>query len=202
MKTTYNLQGQAVEQEVQVQPTAKQWKTNLVVVTNKRNYSFVLNLGTGTQGQKLTTYRLTFDYPIEQTEKTATIKEKQRLKGALKQAPQPKNWDYMMQVGEHSRPIAPSSAFDDAIFTYITFAQTSEIPAVFIVDEKGEESLINSHINPQDPNTLIVQRIAKQFVLRLDSAVVGITNQGFNSSAPNYQSSPVPGVSRETKELP
>ena len=201
-KTEYDLQGKAVEREVQVQPQASKWKTNLIIVTNKRNYSFALNLGKGRKGLKQTTYRLTFDYPAEQAKHMAAVSSQQSLDDALQQAPQPKNWDYTMQVGEHSRTIAPSKVFDDEVFTYITFALNSEIPAVFIVDDLGGESLINSHINPSHPNTLIVQRVAHQFALRLDKAVVGITNQAFSHQAPDTRLSPVEGVSRITKESP
>lgn len=199
-ETFYNDMGEPVVRETTVQPQANQWKTNLAIVTNLRVYSFTLQLGEGKTGQRQNTYRLTFDYPQDKALMTEQLAATKKLDDALEHTPKPKNWDYLMQVGKDSRAIAPSKAFDDGTFTYITFAQNSEMPAVFIVDEKGAESLINGHINPDEPNTLVIQRVAKQFALRLDKAVVGITNQAFDTKAQmEPHTSTVPGVERELK---
>lgn len=199
-ETFYNEMGEHVEREIIVQPQANQWKTNLAIVTNLRVYSFSLQLGEGKTGQKQNTYRLTFDYPQDKALVAEQLASTKKLDDALEYSPKPKNWDYLMQVGKDSRAIAPSKAFDDGIFTYITFAQDNEMPAVFIVDEKGAESLINGHINPDEPNTLVIQRVAKQLALRLDKAVVGITNQAFGSkTSTETHTSTVPGVERELK---
>lgn len=199
-ETYFDAEGKEVIQETVITPTPWQWKTNLLVVTNKRNYTFLLSLGSGNKGQRQNTYRLTFDYPEEVAKQKALQAEKTKLAQKLIPEVLPKNWDYMMQVGKQSRNIAPTSAFDDGRFTYLSFAQNSEIPAIFIVTENGQETLINSHINPDKPNTLVIQRIAKQLVLRLDKSVVGITNQAFDTLAVDNQSgATVNGVKRTVK---
>ncbi|WP_283392633.1 P-type conjugative transfer protein VirB9 [Photobacterium phosphoreum] len=200
-KETYlDAEGNEVIQDTVITPTPWQWKTNLLVVTNKRNYTFLLSLGSGKKGQRQNTYRLTFDYPEEVAKQKALQAEQAKLKQKLQPEILPKNWDYMMQVGKDSRNIAPTSAFDDGRFTYLSFAQNSEIPAIFIVAEDGQETLINSHINPDKPNTLVIQRIAKQFVLRLDKSVVGVTNQAFDTlSVDNQSGATVKGVKRTVK---
>ncbi|MDA1379470.1 TrbG/VirB9 family P-type conjugative transfer protein [Plesiomonas shigelloides subsp. oncorhynchi] len=109
-----------------------------------------------------------------------------------------KNNNYVMQVGRKSRAIAPIAAFDDGTFTYLTFPGKGEIPAVFIVAEDGSETLVNTHINPQRPNTLVMQRLAPQWVLRLNNAVVGVTNRGFDTAPVTPSSSTsLRGVTRE-----
>ena len=200
-KETYlDAEDNEVIQETVITPTPWQWKTNLLVVTNKRNYTFLLSLGSGNKGQRQNTYRLTFDYPEEVAKQKALQAEKTKLAQKLIPEVLPKNWDYMMQVGKQSRNIVPTTAFDDGRFTYLSFAQNSEIPAIFIVTENGQETLINSHINPDKPNTLVIQRIAKQLVLRLDKSVVGITNQAFDTLAVDNQSgATVNGVKRTVK---
>ncbi|MCQ9091009.1 P-type conjugative transfer protein VirB9 [Vibrio alginolyticus] len=194
-------EGKEVKEDILITPTPRDWKTNLNVVTNKHNYSFALNLGYGEAGRRQNTYRLTFSYPEDEAKRKALELEKQELRKQLTPEVNAKNWDYVMQVGNKSRGIAPIKAFDDGRFTYLTFAQNSEIPAIFIISETGQETLINSHIAAHDPDTIVVQRLSKQLVLRLDDAVVGITNQAFDTiSVDTHTGSTVKGVKRTIKE--
>lgn len=180
-KETYlDEEGNEVSQEVTIPPTPEQWRTNLFVVTNQRNYTFLLTLGSGAQGRRNNTFRLTFDYPQQKTWQQQQAEAKARLQQRLAAPPVVKNNDYVMQVGRYSRAIAPVGAFDDGTFTYLTFSRSGEIPAIFMVAEDGSETLVNTHITPARPNTVVIQRLAKQWVLRLNNAVVGVTNRGFN----------------------
>ncbi|PSU67905.1 P-type conjugative transfer protein VirB9 [Photobacterium phosphoreum] len=185
--TTTNAEGNPIE--TVVQPNAKQWQTNLTLVTNKRSYAFLLTLGTGQKGRVQNTFRLTFDYsaPTPPKAVTTAISKQKALVDAKKVAISPKNWQYAMQVGDNSANIAPIKAMDDGRFTYLTFAPNSEIPAIFISDEAGKESLVNTHISPDALNTVVIQRVAQQWVLRLDKAVVGVTNNGLNTVPVNTQ---------------
>ncbi len=197
----FDEEGKEVKEDILITPTPRDWKTNLNVVTNKHNYSFALNLGYGEAGRRQNTYRLTFSYPEDEAKRKALELEKQELHKQLTPEVNAKNWDYVMQVGNKSRGIAPIKAFDDGRFTYLTFAQNSEIPAIFIISETGQETLINSHIAAHDPDTIVVQRLSKQLVLRLDDAVVGITNQAFDTiSVDTHTGSTVKGVKRTIKE--
>lgn len=196
-----NKDGEEVIEDVSISPNVRDWKTNLNVVTNKRNYTFILNLGQGVKGKRKNTYRLTFAYPEEEAKRKALELEKSKLREKLTPEVNAKNWDYVMQVGDKSRNIAPIKAFDDGRFTYLRFAQNSEIPAMFIVTETGQETLINSHISAYYPDTIVIQRISRQLVLRLDSAVVGVTNQAFDTiSVDTLRGSTVKGIKRIIKE--
>lgn len=201
-ETTVDMEGNEVEKEIAVLPTPHDWRTNLFVVTNKRNYTFLLTLGEGAAGQRRNTFRLTFNYPKELTQEQKTAQRVAAQKAALARRlaapPVVKNNNYVMQVGRKSRAIAPIAAFDDGTFTYLTFPGKGEIPAVFIVAEDGSETLVNTHINPQRPNTLVMQRLAPQWVLRLNNAVVGVTNRGFDTAPVTPSSSTsLRGVTRE-----
>lgn len=206
-ETVIDRSGQEVIQEVSIPPNIKDWKTNLIVVTNKRNYSFLLSLAGGDKGRRQNTYRLSFQYPTEkvvQDKVTATkALEKEKLvkaKVAAVSAIETKNWKYVQQVGKNSRNIAPYRAWDNGRFTYLSFKKNSEIPAIFMVSETGQETLVNINIDINHPDTVIIQRIAKQFVLRLDDSVVGITNQGFNTlSVDNSTGTTLNNVVREVK---
>jgi type IV secretion system protein VirB9 len=198
--------GQEVTQEISIPPT-KEWETNLIIVTNKRNYSFLLSLADGNKGRRQNTYRLSFQYPTEKVvqDKVAATKalEKEKLvkaKVAAVSAIETKNWKYVQQVGKNSRNIAPYRAWDNGRFTYLSFKKNSEIPAIFMVSETGQETLVDINIDINHPDTVIIQRIAKQFVLRLDDSVVGITNQGFNTlSVDNSTGTTINNVVREVK---
>jgi P-type conjugative transfer protein VirB9 len=196
-----NEDGEEVIEDIAILPNVRDWRTNLNVVTNKRNYTFILNLGHGVRGKRQNTYRLTFAYPEEDAKRRALEIEKAKLREKLTPEVNAKNWHYVMQVGEKSRSIAPIKAFDDGRFTYLRFAQNSEIPAMFIVTETGQETLINSHISAHSPDTIVIQRISRQLVLRLDSAVVGVTNQAFDTiSVDTLSGSTVTDIERVIKE--
>ncbi|WP_150140505.1 P-type conjugative transfer protein VirB9 [Candidatus Enterovibrio escicola] len=200
-QTYFNEEEKEVKEEIVITPTVRDWKTNLNVVTNKRNYSFSLNLGEGTKGKRQNTYRLTFNYPEEKAKRKALKLEQSKLREKFTPEVHAKNWHYVMQVGKNSRSIAPIKAFDDGRFTYLTFAQNSEIPAIFIVTETGQETLINSHISEHNLDTIVIQRISRQLVLRLNSAVVGVTNQAFDTiSVDNISGTTIKGVRRIIKE--
>lgn len=196
-----NKDGEEVVEDIIISPSVKNWRTNLNVVTNKRNYTFILNLGHGVRGKRQNTYRLTFAYPEEEAKRRALEIEKSTLREKLTPEVNAKNWGYVMQVGEKSRSIAPIKAFDDGRFTYLRFAQNSEIPAIFIVTDTGQETLINSHISAHSPDTIVIQRISRQLVLRLDSAVVGVSNQAFDTiSVDTLSGSTVKDIERIIKE--
>ncbi|MGL4928133.1 MAG: P-type conjugative transfer protein VirB9 [Plesiomonas shigelloides] len=198
-KETYlDEEGNEVVQEITLPPTPAPWRTNLLVVTNQRNYTFLLTLGSGDSGRRNNTFRLTFDYPQQVSQAQQQANDKAAIARRQAAAPVVKNNDYVMQVGRKSRAIAPVAAFDDGTFTYLTFASKGEIPAVFIVAEDGSETLVNTHINPARPDTLVMQRLAPQWVLRLNDAVVGVTNRGFaRAPATPVKGSTVKGVTRD-----
>ncbi|MDA1379523.1 TrbG/VirB9 family P-type conjugative transfer protein [Plesiomonas shigelloides subsp. oncorhynchi] len=125
------MEGNEVEKEITVLPTPHDWRTNLFVVTNKRNYTFLLTLGEGAAGQRRNTFRLTFNYPKELTQEQKRLSESQQkaaLARRLAAPPVVKNNNYVMQVGRKSRAIAPIAAFDDGTFTYLTFPEKAKSP--------------------------------------------------------------------------
>ncbi len=200
MATSMDAAGNEIQ--VPVQPTPKEWFTNLIVITDKRNYAFDLLLGQNWQSKR-STYRLSFNYPKEEKRRQEALeaarKEAEALAALRKKTINVQNSDYWMQVGKDSDNIKPIRAVDDGRFTYITFGPHSEIPAIFYLQGE-QETLLNSHINPERPDTLVIQRIAKQLVLRLDDAVVGITNKGFGSSTvDNTSRSTIEGTERKVK---
>lgn len=112
-------------------PTAKDWKTNLFVVTSKRDYSLELNvLDHDSHAQA---FVIRYHYPAEVRQQSAAAsaerqtqqrerQEKQQIAAAFGQASTPRNWRYTKRVAAGSASIAPDFAWDDGRFAYIGFS--------------------------------------------------------------------------------
>ncbi|EKT0418650.1 P-type conjugative transfer protein VirB9 [Campylobacter jejuni] len=174
-----NIGENQTSQEFVVDPNPRDWKTNLIVITNLNTYVFDLKLVTKNSN---TTYKLSFSYPQKEL-KTAKefleAQEQENIRTDLNKNTIPRNWDFYMKVNKGSEDISPNFAYDDGVFTYLGFDNTKTFPAVFMY-ENGKESILNTHIK-KDGNydVLVIQKIAKQILLRSGDKVVGIFNRGY-----------------------
>ncbi|WP_206956020.1 TrbG/VirB9 family P-type conjugative transfer protein [Trinickia acidisoli] len=176
-------------------------RTNLFVQTNLHNYSF--DLMTGWSGRHV--YRVQFTYPDEILKQAAALRAAQRaqddrklLQDRLAQPPAVRNWNYTMQVMPGSDGIAPTMMYDDGRFTYLKFPNNREIPSIYMVSADNSESMVQWHV---ENDVMIVHRVAKRFVLRDGSAVVGLWNEAYDmDGVPPHDGVTVPGVDRVIKE--
>ncbi len=161
-------------------PMVDQSDTNLIVTTNKRTYVFQLQI----DNTKTPTYVLRFIYPDSiSKQQTAELEKQRKAENTLIDAITPlsatiKNKNYW---GFGDKELSPSSLFDDGTFTYFVFNNNKDLPVIYRKNPDGTESLVNKHIKN---NTVIVQELNKNFVLRLGQSVLGIENRGFNENAP------------------
>ncbi|HDZ5008027.1 TPA: P-type conjugative transfer protein VirB9 [Campylobacter jejuni] len=166
-------------QEFVVDPNPYDWKTNLIVITNLNTYVFDLKL---VNKNSNATYKLSFSYPkkdLEAAKEFLEAQEQENIRTDLNKNTIPRNWDFYMKINEGSEDISPNFAYDDGVFTYLGFDNTKTFPAVFMY-ENGKESILNTHIK-KDGNydVLVIQKIAKQILLRSGDKVVGIFNRGY-----------------------
>ncbi|MBX0793968.1 P-type conjugative transfer protein VirB9 [Campylobacter jejuni] len=174
-----NIGENQTSQEFVVDPNPSDWKTNLIVITNLNTYVFDLKLVTKNSN---TTYKLSFSYPQKEL-KTAKefleAQEQESIRTDLNKNTIPRNWDFYMKVNKGSEDISPNFAYDDGVFTYLGFDNTKTFPAVFMYENR-KESILNTHIK-KDGNydVLVIQKIAKQILLRSGDKVVGIFNRGY-----------------------
>lgn len=185
-------------------PEAGKWDTNLMVTTNLRLYDIDLQLMPGANSGKapvnLAAYRVEYRYPAEELAAAKALEEKDRVQAKLDVKAEPKNWNYSMQIGNASENITPTMAYDDGRFTYLKFPNNRDFPAAFLVAADKSESLVNSHIDPAIPDTLVLQRVSKEIVLRLGNAVVAVYNDSFDpDGVPASEGTTVPGVKRVLK---
>jgi len=187
-------------------PEPGKWDTNLMVTTNLRMYDLDLHLlpGSNNSGKapanQRISYRVEFKYPADELAAAKALADKHRAQAKLDVKPEPRNWNYSMQIGDASDNIAPTMAYDDGRFTYLKFPNNRDFPSAFLVAADKTESLVNSHIDPATPDTLVLQRVSREMVLRLGNAVVGIYNDSFDPDGiPANQGTTVPGVKRVIK---
>lgn len=186
-----------------LEPTLKEWDTNLLIRTNRRNYVFDLILEAD---PKKSAYQVSFKYPqdekkLQQMKQLAkqVADEQDKINAALDVTRPPRNWDFFMKVKEGSETIAPDYAYDDGLFTYLGFSRTKTFPAVFLLE--GEtESLLNTHVRENGRyQVLVVQKTAEKLVLRSGDKVVGVFNSSYGKNPAPYNTTISDNVMRDVR---
>lgn len=167
--------------------------TNLTVLTNRRAYHFDYisseHLSDAVAGDVI--YVLRFAYPPRQSEQTAAVLEQRLAKGAEARS---HNLNYSYQGSPGLKPVA---AWDDGVQMRLRFASQQELPAIFVGNDDGSESLLNFSI---DSGEVVVQRIARHFIVRRGRLRGCIFNQGFTGGGERLESGTIaPSVERVTK---
>jgi type IV secretion system protein VirB9 len=148
--------------------------TNLTLLTNRHTYHLDYTVTPrSVSGADEMIYSLTFLYPAEQAQETAALASAHKVTEALAAPPPTINRRYGLCGPKSLKPIEAS---DDGIQTRLTFPARVELPAVFVRNEDGAESLVNFTV---ESDTLIVHRVAKAFVLRRGRLVACVVNQAF-----------------------
>jgi type IV secretion system protein VirB9 len=88
-------------------------------------------------------------------------------------------------------------ASDDGVHTRLRFAVNADLPAIFVRNDDGSESLLNFSMDAGD---VIVHRVAKRFILRRGKLTGCVVNQGFAGSGARLDSGTVaPDVERRVQ---
>lgn len=171
-----------------IRPLADNPETNLTIITDKRSYQFALFTANRSETDRTAwqdpnlIYSLSFSYGEEEAEAARLQREKEALQAKLDdaetilktQSDVEENIDYWVAGSEQ---ISPTHAKDDGRFIYLTFSNNRDIPAIYEVDEFGEESLINTSV---DGNTVVIHRMVKQLRLRKGNYVACLINRSFD----------------------
>ena len=181
-----------------LKPRVARVHTNLTVLTSRRQYQFDYSVLPGPPDPSLgeVIYALRFTYPGARSRQTAAAVAARAIKGALARASQnrPRNFDYWYCGRPELKPIA---AWDDGVRTWIRFGARSELPAIFVLNDDGTESLVNFSVERGD---IVVQRVAHRFVLRRGRLTGCIVNKAFTGGGERLSSHTVsPAVERITR---
>jgi type IV secretion system protein VirB9 len=178
-----------------LKPKAAKVATNLTVLTNRRRYQIdyiAVSEHPGADGQDVI-FAVRFTYPASPSQ-AAAGQAAHRIETALEDASakRPRNIDYWYCGSPALRPAAAS---DDGVHTRLRFAANADLPAVFVRNVDGSESLLNFSMDAGD---VIVHRIAHQFILRRGRLAGCIVNRGFSGSGLRLESGTVtPDVERQ-----
>jgi len=189
-------------------PTAKDWKTNLFVVTSKRDYSLELNVLDNDSPSQAFVIR--YRYPDETRRQSdaanatrlkmlGETQEKQQIATAFKQATTPRNWRYTKRVAAGSASIAPDFTYDDGRFTYIGFSPVKILPSAFLVVNGQEQAVTPRIVSQGNYTVMVVRALSPRLVLRYGNAVVGIENAAYGQSTVAGGDTVSPAVTLEAK---
>ena len=79
--------------------------------------------------------------------------------------------------GKGVKGLAPTAVYDNGRFTYFSFDNGKDLPAIYKELPDGSEALLNTHM---ESDTVVVHEVAKQFILRLGDSVLGLENRGYD----------------------
>lgn len=155
-----------------VKPLRENAETNVNVVTNQRVYALLLK---GSAAADLrAAFQVRFKYPDEDVNARLLAAAQDGAKDPLLKGLDPSrlNYDYVFR-GDTS--LKPRVAFDDGTHMYLEFPD--EIPAIFVVEDKRQESLVNLRTQGK---YVVIDKIAVQFTLRAGDKWLCLYNRQAN----------------------
>ena len=179
-----------------LKPKASQVDTNLTVLTNRRHYQFDYTVfsahPSGPQPPKM--YAVRFTYPPKPDAAAAVTRTDAALAHAT--TARVRNSDYGFCGNPAVKPIA---AYDDGVHTWLEFAPKAELPAIFVRNDDGSESLLNFNM---EEGKVVIHRVAHRFVLRRGRLAGCVVNQHFEGGGERLAGHTVsPEVERTTKPV-
>ena len=195
-----------------LKPREKQPVTNVSVVTTRRDgsirsYQMELTVREGTvEAGQNTYFYVKYRYPDDEAEarrqKAAARARAAQAKAAddvlaLHEAYGPRNWHYSAQGVQ---ALEPQSVYDNGKITTFVFAGNQEMPAIYMENSDGSESLVPKSV---DGNLVMVHAISRKFILRRGKDVLCVFNEAYNRVGINPDTSTTsPSVERVVKSDP
>ncbi|MEO9462280.1 MAG: TrbG/VirB9 family P-type conjugative transfer protein [Marinomonas sp.] len=171
-----------------VKPLSPTAKTNMTVVTNKHTYLF--DLVASPKNRPL--YVLKFTYPEPEIDPA----EEARLAAA---APPPESANALeLQAASDPYAVAdparlnfnwasngnpallPKRTYDDGEATFLTWPAGGAVPAILTRNAEGQEGPVNFTVRGE---TVVVQDVPKEIILRIGDESATLVNMGTNQSA-------------------
>lgn len=174
-----------------LKPRENQPLTNISVVTTRRdgsNRSYQMELvvreGRVDAGEN-TYFYVKYKYPVDEQERrreqeasrkrSAENAEADKVLGIHEQFG-PRNWKYTAQG---SAIIEPHTVFDNGRLTTFSFAGNQQMPAIYIENSDGSESLVPKTV---EGDLVIVHAISRKFILRSGSETLCVYNEAYSAA--------------------
>jgi len=187
---------QQVGRHLLLKPIADQADTNLVYITDRRSYSFLLRYAKARSGREMV--RVVIRYPDVEQAQSASQAEQDRIERELASAGPTINWQRYTMSGDTR--VGPIAAWDDGAQTFLRFAPGQDLPTIYAVDAVGQEIIVNRHM--QDEHTIVLHRVAQRWHLRLGKQVVAVHNEAPASARPLPTGTVSPAVERILRTEP
>jgi type IV secretion system protein VirB9 len=192
-----------------LKPRENQPVTNISVVTTRRDgstrsYQMELTVRDGSvEAGQNTYFYVKFRYPEDEAEfrrqqaasraLAAQAKDADNVL-ALHEAYGPRNWRYSAQG---SQALEPQSVYDNGKITTFAFVGNQEMPALYIENSDGSESLVPKSV---DGNLVMVHAISRKFILRRGKDVLCVFNEAYDRVGINPDTNTTsPSVERVVK---
>lgn len=156
-------------------PLAENAHTNMTILTSLRSYNFELNANPSSSDTEEQTFLLKFKY--KDLISSAAKKKKTKLETLSMPESKSTGWNFEYSYAG-ARILRPKQAFDDGKFTYFKFNSSRTLPAIFSVDSKGNEALVNFSV---DNSYVIIRKVDRQFTLRDGDIETCIFNDAFDA---------------------
>ena len=157
-----------------IKPKAAKVRTNLTVLTNRRIYQFDYDV-TSTAGPEVdprdVIYTLRFAYPGAAGTAPARAEADRALDQSIGALYANRDYWYCGHAA-----LQPLEAFDDGVHTHLRFDPDGELPALFLGNDDGTESLLNFSIQQGE---VVIHRVARRFIVRRGKLNGCIVNHGF-----------------------
>lgn len=192
-----------------LKPRENQPVTNISVVTTRRDGStrsyqmeLMVRDGTVEVGQN-TYFYVKYRYPADEAERRRQAAAARAIAAQAKEADDvlaiheaygPRNWRYSAQ-GSHA--LEPQSVYDNGQVTTFAFVGNQEMPAIYIENSDGSESLVPKSV---DGNLVLVHAISRKFILRRGGDVLCVFNEAYGRVGINPDTNTTsPSVERVVK---
>lgn len=194
-----------------LKPRENQPITNISIVTtrrdgSKRSYQMELTVRDGSVAAGQDTYfYVKYRYPTDEAQRerleAQARGQAERASAAndalaLHEQYGPRNWRYSVQG---SAAIEPRAVYDNGKLTTFVFGDTREIPAIYLENSDGSESLVPKSISG---GLVLVHAIGRKFILRRGLDVICVFNEAHALGAANSGTQTTsPSVARIIKAL-
>ncbi|MGB3386725.1 MAG: P-type conjugative transfer protein VirB9 [Pseudaminobacter sp.] len=172
-----------------LKPRENQPATNISVVTTRRDGSkrsyqmdLVVRDGSVDAGQN-TYFYVKYRYPADEAKRRRLEEEARKRAAEAGYADQvlgiheqygPRNWRYSAQG---SGSIEPQAVYDNGKVTTFAFSDNQEMPAIYIENSDGTESLVPKTVQG---DLVLVHAISRKFILRRGSDTLCIFNEAYS----------------------
>ncbi|MFM1975552.1 MAG: hypothetical protein RL145_398 [Pseudomonadota bacterium] len=148
-----------------VKPLTARGQTNLTVVTDRYTYFFDLVANSN----RTPVYQLRFTYPEAvrpaqpSSQPNLTTEESAIALGSKADLPvDPAKLNFGWRLSGAAK-LLPSKVYDDGRATYLSWASQSDIPALFMLDDKGNEGPVNYAVRA---DVIVVDGVPPELILR------------------------------------